>query len=157
MRVVADFHIHSKYARATSPRCDIPGLSEGARIKGIGLMASGDFTHPLYFNELKGYLKDESGGLFDYNGVKFILGTEVSVTYEYRGKNRRMHHLILAPSLEVVAQINDSLARYGNLKEDGRPILKISSASLANEIFSISKDCMVIPAHAWTPFFGIFG
>ncbi|MFN7991693.1 MAG: endonuclease Q family protein [Candidatus Micrarchaeia archaeon] len=157
MRIIADFHVHSKYARATSPRCDIPGMSEGAKQKGISLMATGDFTHPLYFNELKIDLKNDIGGLYDYRGIKFILGTEVSVTYDHEGKNKRMHHLILAPSLEVAGQINDRLGRYGNLKEDGRPTLMISSAHLSEEIFSISGDCMIIPAHAWTPWFSIFG
>jgi uncharacterized protein (TIGR00375 family) len=160
MRLIADFHIHSKYARATSPKCDIPGLSEGAKLKGIGLMASGDFTHPLYFNELKEHLgrRDEAGtGIFDYRGMRFILGTEVAVTYDLSGKNRRMHHLVLAPSFDAAAQINDRLAKYGNLKEDGRPTLSISSAHLAEELFSISKDVMIIPAHAWTPWFSVFG
>jgi uncharacterized protein (TIGR00375 family) len=157
MRFIADFHIHSKYARATSQKCDINGLSEGAKLKGINLLATGDFTHPSYFNELKRDLKNDNEGLFDFGEVKFILGTEVSVTYDYREKNRRMHHLILAPSLETVSQINERLSKYGNLKEDGRPILKISSAHLADEIFSISKDCMIIPAHAWTPWFSVFG
>lgn len=157
MRIIADFHVHSKYARATSPRCDIPGLSEGAKVKGIDLIATGDFTHPAYFNELRRDLKDEREGLFEHGGVRFILGTEVSVTYDYKGKNRRMHHVMLAPSLEVVAQINERLSKYGNLSEDGRPVLMISSAHLADEIFSISKECMIIPAHAWTPWFSVFG
>ncbi|HSB47584.1 MAG TPA: endonuclease Q family protein [Candidatus Bilamarchaeum sp.] len=157
MRLIADFHIHSKYARATSPKCDIPGLAEGAKQKGISLLATGDFTHPVYFNELKRDLKVEEAGLFNFSGVRFILGTEVSVTYDFRGKNRRMHHLILAPSLDVVSQINDILGKYGNLREDGRPVLMMSSAHLAEEVFSISKECMLIPAHAWTPWFSVFG
>ncbi len=159
MRVIADFHIHSKYARATSPRCDIPGLSEGAKLKGIGLMATGDFTHPLYFSELRRDLlgKDEGSGLFEHRGIRFILSAEVSVTYDRMGKNKRMHHIVLAPSFDVAAQINDRLARYGNLKEDGRPTLSISSAHLAEELFSISEEIMVIPAHAWTPWFSVFG
>jgi uncharacterized protein (TIGR00375 family) len=151
MRVIADFHIHSKYARATSQKCDIPGLASGAKQKGISLLATGDFTHPSYFNELRRDLKSGSEGLFDFGQVKFILGTEVSVTYDQGGKNKRMHHLILAPSLDVVAQINDRLAKYGNLREDGRPTLMLSSAHLAEEIFSISKDCMIIPAHCMLP------
>lgn len=157
VRFIADFHIHSKYARATSPRCDIPGLSEGAKMKGINVMASGDFTHPLYFNELKGYLKDNGSGLYDYAGIKFILSTEVSVIFDLKGQNKRMHHVLLAPSLEVVEQINDRLSSYGDLKEDGRPTLMLSSSALAEELFSISNDIMIIPAHAWTPWFSIFG
>jgi uncharacterized protein (TIGR00375 family) len=157
MRIIADFHVHSKYARATSPRCDVPGLSEGAKMKGINLMASGDFTHPVYFNELKSHLREEEGGLYKYNGVRFILSTEVSLTYELGMKNRRMHHVVLAPSMEMAAQINERLSRYGNLKEDGRPTLSLSSAALAEELFSISERIAIIPAHAWTPWFSIFG
>jgi uncharacterized protein (TIGR00375 family) len=160
MRIIADFHIHSKYARATSPRCDIKGLSEGARMKGIGLMATGDFTHPLYFNELRsglhGHDEGESG-LFTHRGIRFILSTEVAVTYDRGGLNKRMHHVVLAPSFDVAAQINDRLSRYGNLKEDGRPTLLMSSAHLAEELFSISREVVIIPAHAWTPWFSIFG
>jgi uncharacterized protein (TIGR00375 family) len=157
MRIIADLHVHSKYARATSPRCDIHGLSEGAKLKGIGIMATGDFTHPAYFEEVKRELKEDAGGLYPYNGVHFILSTELNVSFELDGKNKRMHHVLLAPSLEVAAQMNDRLAKYGNLKEDGRPTLKISCAALAEEVFSISKDIMIIPAHAWTPWFSIFG
>lgn len=157
MRLIADFHVHSKYARATSQRCDIPGIAEGARTKGINLISTGDFTHPVYFNELRRDLKDAEEGLFDYGGVKFILGTEVGLTYDHQGKNRRMHHLILAPSFEIAAQINESLSKHGNLREDGRPTLRMSSAALADSVFSISKECMIIPAHAWTPWFSVFG
>jgi len=157
MRIVADLHVHSKYARATSPRCDVDGLSEGAAIKGISLMATGDFTHPLYFAELKSKLTEERGGLYPCNGIDFILSTEIAVSYELNGKNRRMHHVVLAPSLEIVSQINDRLGKYGNLREDGRPMLSISSAALAEELFAVSNDIMLIPAHAWTPWFSVFG
>ncbi|MFH0737620.1 MAG: endonuclease Q family protein [Candidatus Micrarchaeota archaeon] len=157
MRIIADLHVHSKYARATSPRCDISGLSEGAKTKGISLIATGDFTHPAYFNEIKRDLAEGDGGIYAHNGIGFILSTEVAVSFEFKGKNRRMHHVILAPSLDVAGQINDRLSRYGDLKADGRPMLGISSVNLATELFSISKDIMLIPAHAWTPWFSIFG
>jgi len=161
MRIIADLHVHSKYARATSPQCDLKGLSDGAKIKGIGLIATGDFTHPTYFNEIKNALKSEDSdpgsGLFDYNGVKFILSTEVSVIFELNQKTKKMHHVLLVPSLEIAEQVNDRLAKYGDLKADGRPTLMLSSAALAEELFTISKDMMVIPAHAWTPWFSLFG
>ncbi|NYZ76950.1 DNA helicase UvrD [Candidatus Micrarchaeota archaeon] len=157
MRIVADLHVHSKYARATSSRCDIVGLSDGAKIKGIDVVATGDFTHPIYFNELRAYLKEEKNGLFPYNGVRFILSTEVSVIYELNGKTKKMHHVLLAPSFETAAQINDRLAKYGNLREDGRPMLSLSSAALVEELTGISESIMIIPAHAWTPWFSIFG
>ncbi len=157
MRIVADLHVHSKYARATSSRCDIVGLSEGAKTKGIDVVATGDFTHPVYFNELKAFLKDEKDGLFPYNGVNFILSTELSVIYELKGKTKKMHHVVLAPSFDIARQISDRMAKYGNLKEDGRPMLSLSSAALAEELFAISDDIVIIPAHVWTPWFSLFG
>lgn len=162
MRIIADLHVHSKYARATSPQCDLKGISDGAKIKGIGLMATGDFTHPTYFNEIKNALKGEGSdpggsGIFDYNCVKFILSTEVSVIFELNQKTKKMHHVLLAPSLEIAEQIKDRLAKYGDLQADGRPTLMLSSAALAEELFAISKDMMLIPAHAWTPWFSLFG
>ncbi len=163
MRIIADLHVHSKSARATSGQCDIRGLSEGAKVKGITLMASGDFTHPVYFNEVNSDLKgtDSSGGketgIYEHNGMKFILSTEVAVTYDFNGRNKRMHHLVLAPSLDVAAQMNERLAKYGDLKADGRPTLMMSSAALAEELHSISPSIAIIPAHAWTPWFSVFG
>ncbi|NYZ74099.1 hypothetical protein H0O00_03075 [Candidatus Micrarchaeota archaeon] len=155
MRIIADLHVHSKYARATSPRCDIPGLAEGARMKGINVMASGDFTHPAYLNEMKSAFagaRDEQGaGLFSHGGISFILSTEVCVIFELNGKSRKMHHVLLVPSLEVAEQINDRLAKYGDLKADGRPTLMLSSAALAEEVFAISQDIMLIPAHCLLP------
>ncbi|MCI0503872.1 endonuclease Q family protein [Candidatus Micrarchaeota archaeon] len=159
MRVIADLHVHSKYARATSPRCDIPGLSEGAKIKGINLIATGDFTHPAYFNEIRRDLaaSDDGSGLYMHKGVWFILSTEIALIYRSGLGPKRMHHVVLAPSLETAAQINDLLGKRGNLRSDGRPILGLSSPEFAESLFSVSKDVMIIPAHAWTPWFSIFG
>ena len=157
MRIIADLHVHSKYARATSSRCDIVGLSEGAKIKGIDVVATGDFTHPVYFKELKAFLKEEKNGLYPYNGINFILSTELAITYGEVGSKKRMHHVVLAPSLEIVEQINDRMAKYGKLMEDGRPMLSISCAELVEQLEEISKESVIIPAHAWTPWFGIFG
>ncbi|MBI5223225.1 DNA helicase UvrD [Candidatus Micrarchaeota archaeon] len=160
MRIVADFHVHSKYARATSPRNDIEGLAEGAKIKGIDVMATGDFTHPAYFAEIKSLLGDgaDAEGLFPYKGIRYILSTEICVIYHNsEGKLKRMHHILLVPSIEIAAQVNDRLAKYGKLEEDGRPMLKISSVAFAEEMFSISPDIVIMPAHAWTPWFSVFG
>lgn len=160
MRFIADLHVHSKYARATSGRCDIRGLSEGAKVKGIGIIATGDFTHPAYFSEIKSLLgSGDSGasGLYPFDGVLFLLSTEVSVIYELNGRTKKMHHVLLAPDLETASQVNDLLSKYGDLSVDGRPMLKMSSAALAEEAGSVSRDIMLIPAHAWTPWFSIFG
>jgi uncharacterized protein (TIGR00375 family) len=154
MRIVADLHVHSKYARATSGSNDIPGLSRGAKAKGIDVMATGDFTHPAYFNEIKSMLKagDDGSGLYKFGDVRFILSTEISLIYQ-----RRMHHLVLAPSIEVAAQINDELGKRGNLKSDGRPILGLPSPEFADILLGISGDITIIPAHVWTPWFSVFG
>ncbi len=161
MRIVADFHVHSKYARATSSKCEPAGLEEGAKIKGINVIATGDFTHPAYFEELKrDLMPDETTeGLYTYRdpSVKFILSTELAISFELNGKNRRMHHVVLAPSIEEVAQIIDRMGKYGSLEADGRPMLKLSCAAMIEELESVSKRIVVIPAHVWTPWFSIFG
>lgn len=158
VRIVADLHVHSKYARATSPSFDLDGLSEGCKVKGINVMATGDFTHPIYFQHLKEKLhKNENNGLFDYNGVKFILSVEVCLIYSQNNETRKMHHIILVPDFSVAAQINERLGKFGSLSADGRPILSCTSPQLVEELMEISKDIMVIPAHAWTPWFSIFG
>ncbi|MEK6982189.1 MAG: endonuclease Q family protein [Candidatus Micrarchaeota archaeon] len=160
MRIVADFHIHSKYARATSPSCDVDGLSTGAKLKGINVLATGDFTHPQYFKELKMKLaRKEESGLYDYNGIKFILSTEVANFFQLNenGKTKKVHNIILAPNLAIAEQINDCLGKDQNLSFDGRPILKMSCAEMVEKMQKISKEIAIIPAHCWTPWFGVFG
>ena len=102
---VADFHIHSKYSRATSREMDIESLSKWARLKGISLLGTGDFTHPQWLLELKGKLKPVEYGLFDYNGIFFMLTAEVSNIYFKAGRTRKIHNVIFAPSLEAVEEI----------------------------------------------------
>jgi len=158
MRIVADLHVHSKHARATSPRCEPDGLAEGAKMKGIDVMATGDFTHPAYFSQLKAMLGGkEEDGLYMHQGVRFMLSAEISLIYSGKGGGKRMHHLVLAPSLDVAAQVNDELGKRGNLESDGRPILGLSSPEFADIVFSISEELVIIPAHVWTPWFSIFG
>ena len=177
MRVIADLHVHSKYARATSPQCDIKGLSQGAKQKGIDLMASGDFTHPVYFQEIRNsFSKDQAdigngSGLYPCNGVHFIFSSEVSVIYKDgkdaapdcpktlagEERSKKMHHILLAPSIDIASQINDRLKKYGSLTEDGRPTLMLSSAALVEEMHAISPEIIIIPAHVWTPWFSLFG
>jgi uncharacterized protein (TIGR00375 family) len=159
MRVVADLQLHSKYALATSKDMDLEHLAEGARVKGLNLLGTGDFTHPKWFAELKEKLEPILGtGLYSYGGVIWMLAGEVSTVYEQEGKTRKVHHLIYSPELEVVAQINEVLSRIGNLSSDGRPVLKgIDSAELVELVTSVSSGVVVIPAHCWTPWFGVFG
>jgi len=159
MRVVADLQLHSKYALATSKNMDLEHLAEGAKVKGLSLLGTGDFTHPKWFSELKGKLQPITGtGLYSYRGMTWMLAGEVSTVYEHERKTKKVHHLIYSPELEVVAQINEILSKAGNLGSDGRPVLKgMDSAELVEQVTSVSSGVVVIPAHCWTPWFGVFG
>lgn len=159
MRIIADFHIHSKYSRATSKDMDIPRLALWAKYKGIGLMGTGDFTHPLWLHELKASLKPSqtADGLYEYNGVHFILTAEVCNIFSVKGQARRVHNVLFAPSFEVVDKINKELGYVGNLSADGRPIFGLAAEELVKIALSASPDCMVICSHVWTPWFGVFG
>ena len=156
MRLIADFHIHSRFSRATSPSMNVESLSAAAKMKGIGLLGTGDFTHPEYFKELKAALKPLGNGLYEHNGVLFIPTAEVACIYSKKGV-KRIHLCICAPSLEAAAQINDLLAKKGNLASDGRPIFGASAPEITELVMSVDDNCFVYPAHAWTPWFSVFG
>jgi uncharacterized protein (TIGR00375 family) len=157
MEFIADFHIHSKYSRATSKDMDVVHIAEWAKLKGVTLMGTGDFTHHLWLEELKNNLEDLGNGLFKYQGVYFILTAEISSIYSKNGKGYRIHNIIFSPSFKTTDKINTTLARYGNLASDGRPIMGLDAAELARIVFDIDENCMVVPAHAWTPWFSLFG
>jgi len=152
----ADLHLHSKYSRATSKNSNIEELARNAKIKGLTVLGTGDFTHPLWLKEIREKLSDENG-IYDYDGIKFIPSGEISLMYSQGGKGRRIHHVLLAPNFEVVDQINEWLLKKGRLNYDGRPIFGFSSIELVENMMNISKDIMIIPAHCWTPWFSIFG
>ncbi len=151
MEFVADFHIHSKYSRATSRDMDIVHIAEWAKLKGITLMGTGDFTHHLWLEELKSKLESTGKGLFTHNGIHFILSAEVSSIYSKNNRTYRIHNLILAPSFKTVDAINRALGAVGNLASDGRPILGLDAAELARIVFDIDENCMLIPAHCLLP------
>ena len=157
MEFIADFHIHSKYSRATSRNMDVKNLSEWAKLKGITLIGTGDFTHHLWLEELKHALEDCGNGLYKHNGIYFILTAEVSSIYSKKNKTYRIHNVIIAPSFKTVDKINDKLGRLGNLASDGRPILGLDAAELARIVFGIDENCMLVPGHIWTPWFSLFG
>jgi uncharacterized protein (TIGR00375 family) len=161
MRFIADFHIHSKYSRATSKAMEVETLAQWAKKKGIALLGTGDFTHPTYFAELRARLEPLGNGLLKLKKgdqeIRYILTTEVCNMYPQGGKGRRIHTLIFAPSFEVVEAIRSRLGNLGKLSSDGRPIFTFSAKELAKMILDISSDCLIIPAHAWTPWFSIFG
>lgn len=157
MEFIADLHIHSKYSRATSRHMDLPNLSKWAKIKGVDLLGTGDFTHHLWLDHLESLLEPIGNGLFIYNGVHFMLSAEISSIYSKNGKVYRIHNLIYAPSFETVKKINKVLSGIGNLHSDGRPILGLDAAVLARIVFDIDENCMLVPAHIWTPWFSLFG
>ena len=162
MRVIADLHIHSRYSRATSANMNIPDIARFAQIKGLTLVGTGDFTHPQWLRELKENLSEVPGtGLYKPKSQKFdiwfMITGEVSTVFSFGGKTKKIHHVILTPSIEVAEQINDRLSKYGNLEADGRPTLAMSAPHLVEEIMEVSRDNMVFPAHAWTPWFSVFG
>ncbi|MCX5714645.1 MAG: endonuclease Q family protein [Candidatus Omnitrophica bacterium] len=157
MEFIADFHIHSKYSRATSRDMDIKHLAQWAKLKGITLMGTGDFTHHLWLEELKGNLEDLGNGLFKYQDVYFILTTEISSIYSKNGRGYRVHNMVFSPSFKTTDKINATLARCGNLASDGRPILGLDASELARIVFDIDENCMVVPCHIWTPWVSVFG
>src|SRR3989339_299355 len=156
MRIYAGLHMHSKYSRATSPNLDIKNIEKYARIKGLNLLGTGDFTHPKWLAELQ-QLKEENGILKTQSGFPFMWQAEISLIYTQGGKGRKIHYIILAPSGEIVSQINEFLLKKGRLDYDGRPIFGFSSIELVENLMGISTDIEIIPAHAWTPWFSIFG
>jgi uncharacterized protein (TIGR00375 family) len=163
MRIIADLHIHSRFSRATSEKMNITEIARYAQIKGLNLVGTGDFTHPKWLEELKTELvEDADTNLYKpaknpTAPVQFMTTGEVSTIFTYENMARKIHHVILTPNLETAAQINSCLAKYGNLSSDGRPQLDASAPQIVEEVMQISKDNMVIPAHAWTPWFSLFG
>ena len=172
MKLVADLQIHSKYSRAVSPQMVLENLDKWAKIKGINVLGTGDLTHPLWLKEIKQKLEPAEPGLFklkkeykvesigrleNNSEPRFMLTGEISCIYSKGGKVRRVHHLYLVPDIATADKINAKLSFIGNLKSDGRPILGLDSKKFLEICLEVSPDVMVIPAHAWTPWFSIFG
>jgi len=161
MNFIGDFHIHSKYSRATSPTGDLKHLAESAKIKGIQVVGTGDFTHPQWLKEIKEELEPAEQGLFKIKNtnetIRFILTSEISCIYSKGGKVRKVHIVIFAPSIEAIEKINKKLSTIGNLKSDGRPILGLDAKELLKIVLDSDKDCFFVPAHILTPWFSVFG
>jgi len=161
MKIVADLHIHSRFARACSRDLTLENIDKHCALKGVGVVATGDYTHPQWFKEMKNILVEKEPGLYVCKNSKtqtrFLCSVEISCIYSKGGKVRRLHIVVLAPSLEVVEKINRDLSKIGNLSADGRPILGLDAKKLSEIVLNIDKNCFVIPAHAWTPWFAIFG
>ena len=160
-KLVVDLHIHSKHARATSPRSDLETLASFAKVKGIDVLGTGDFTHPLWLKEIEEKLEPAEVGLYKLKTgnltLRFLLSVEVSIIYSKGGKVRKIHHIICVPSLVAAQKIQNVLSKVGRVDADGRPIFGMSSEKLCELVFSVSEKAMLIPAHAWTPWFAIFG
>ncbi len=154
--MVADLHIHSRYSRATSQEMSVPKIAEYAKLKGISMVGTGDFTHPEWMKELKKYLKP-AGGVYEYEGVRFVLNVEVCNIYTRHGRLRRLHNMIFTPDFETAAKVTDYVGRYGKLASDGRPILSLDTYDMLKELLDISEDNFLVPAHIWTPWFSMFG
>jgi len=163
LRVIADFHIHSRFSRATSEKMNVDEITRFARIKGLNLIGTGDFTHPKWLEELKrDLIEAQDTSLYKpaknrESQVHYMITNEVCTIFTFEGSIKKIHHVILTPSIETAEQVNDRLANYGNLTVDGRPTLNMTAPLLVEEIMKISNRNVVIPAHAWTPWFSLFG
>jgi uncharacterized protein (TIGR00375 family) len=174
MEFIADLHIHSHLSRATAKNLNLEHLNLWAQLKGITVVGTGDFTHPQWFSELSEKLEPAEDGLFSLKPdhaaetahlvpagcrgpVRFILGVEISSIYKKDGKTRKVHNVVMIPTLEAAEQINRRLERIGNIASDGRPILGLDSKTLLEIILETSEDAVLIPAHIWTPWFSVLG
>lgn len=153
----ADLHIHSRYAFACSKSLSLATLSDWASRKGIDLLATGDFTHPAWADELEANLSYDDDGLYAYGGVRFVPGTEISCVYKQDGRTRRIHLLVIMPTLDAAANLSRRLESHGKLQNDGRPTVSLSARDLLEVALDCDPGAMVIPAHAWTPWYGVYG
>lgn len=163
MRFIVDWHIHSKYSRACSKQLELPMIAEWCKRKGIDLVATGDWTHPQWFAHIQELLVEVRQGVYRLQdptapSTEFMLVQEVSQIYKKGEKTRRVHNLVFSPSIETCVKVIAEFERRGfNLKADGRPILGIDSEELYKIFKDIDEKIIVIPAHAWTPWYAIFG
>lgn len=162
MKVIADLHFHSRFSRAVSQQMNIPTISLWAKKKGIQVVSTSDFTHPLWLRELQVNLKESGEGVYSYKeskeDVKFLLTTEISCVYSKSGKGRRVHLLVFAPNFLTVEKFNKEMVLRGaNLLSDGRPITGLTAKNILEIALSVDERCLVIPAHAWTPHYSVFG
>jgi len=161
LRIIGDFHIHSRFSRATSPALNLHSLAENARIKGLDLLGTGDITHRKWLAEVSEQLEDNDG-IFHLKGnkektPKFVITSEVATVFPHDSKSRKIHHCLLLPDLESAKQLSGKLQQKGNLEEDGRPILNMTAAELVEILKGIASEAEIYPAHAWTPWWSLFG
>ena len=171
MKTIADLHIHSRFSMATSKEGTPENLDFWARKKGVSLIGTGDFTHPVWRKELRERLVPEENGLyrlreeyvkeesrkFQGEGTRFVVSGEISSIYKKNGKTRKVHNVILLPSLEAADTMAQRLEKIGNIHSDGRPILGLDSHDLLEMMLDVCPDGILIPAHIWTPHFSVLG
>jgi uncharacterized protein (TIGR00375 family) len=173
--LIVDLHIHSHYSRATSKNSTLEGLYRWGKMKGITVIGTGDFTHPGWFSELREKLEPTEGGLFRLREdiaeeidkslppdvrsqfIRFVPTVEIATIYKKGERVRKLHQLVILPTFEAVSELNARLERIGNLKADGRPILGLDSKELLRHMLETEPRGLYIPAHIWTPWFGMFG
>ncbi len=173
MEYIAELHTHSKYAGACSEQLTLENMDAAALTKGLNILLTGDFTHPLWFKDIKNRLiPSEEMGLYrlkgSKTGTKFIIGGEIATIFNKSGSGKagvfdatgnvsKVHHVVLVPNIETAEQINETLGKLGNLAIDGRPQLNMSASDLVETLRKVSKEVFVFPAHVWTPWFGVLG
>ena len=163
MEFVTDLHLHSKYSRAVSRDMNLYNMALWGTKKGLDILTTGDWTHPLWRREIKQELVEDTQGIFRFKNNKefktrFMLSVEISSIYSQNGKVHRIHNLVFSPSLETCEKIAAELVKRGcNLSSDGRPIIGLSSIQLMELIYSIDKDVLLVPCHVWTPWFALYG
>ncbi len=154
---LADLHLHSRYSRACSKDLTVAELATWALLKGIGVLGTGDFTHPRWLQELQETLRPAGGGLYEHAGACFMLSAEVNTLFYLRGRAHQIHHVLLMPGLEAVERLNGELAAFGDLSVDGRPTLRLEAERLVQVVKGVDARGQVVPAHIWTPHFSLFG
>lgn len=160
---IIDLHIHSKYSRACSKNLELPKIAVACEEKGIDIVSTGDFTHPLWLAHMEESLEEVgNSGLFQLknsqNRTRFIIGTEIACIYKHKEKVRRLHIMIYAPSFDVARKFIGAMEERGvNLRSDGRPIMGIQAKEIVQICSQIDERVVVIPAHTWTPWFSVFG
>lgn len=161
MRVIADLEIHSRFARAVSKEMNLANLEAWGLKKGIDIIGTGDFTHPTWFDEISNELEEVEPGLYQRKAsrsrIRFIFSAEISCIFSRGGATRRIHVLVYAPNRAAAFKIINGLGYYGNLRADGRPIIGIDIEEVVKIAMDASPDSLIIPAHVWTPWFGMYG
>lgn len=163
MKTVLDLHIHSKYARACSPKLTLANIDVTCRYKGIGIVATGDFTYPAWIQSIQDETEEiANSGLYKLKSapddkLKFILSTEISLIYKDNNRARRVHIMVTAPNLVAAKKLNAYLDKHYNIRSDGRPILGMTCPDLVKLCLSIDPYFLIYPAHIWTPWFAMFG